>query len=119
MKIVGMLPFLEDAEIKELVDSILNNEIDKTKLCTFALLPFIEAEDIDRLFKAALEKKIDANPAGFLPFIEESSLKALIERINAGEDVGISIETLMPFLEADQIKEIFKSVLQDAKKKPE
>lgn len=119
MKLIHMLPFLEDEEKKELVDSILNNEIDKEKLCTVTLLPFIEAEEVNRLFKAALEKKIDVNPASFLPFVKDSTINELIERINAGEDVGISVDTLIPFLESDQVKSIFKTALQDAKKKAE
>lgn len=119
MKLINMLPFLDDAEKKELVASILNHEIDEEDFPAIEIVPFLEGEDVLKLFQAALEGKINCDPCSFLPFLEKKELDALVERIQSGSEEKISIEMVMPFLESDQVKSIFNLVLDSLKKKKE
>ena len=115
MKLNRLLPFLEDAEKHELVNSILNNEISEDKIAIMEVIPFLEEEDINRLFKASLTHEINVNPVSFLPFLGKDDITKLIEGIKSGEYTSLSIEEILPFLEEDQIKAIFKDVLESIK----
>jgi hypothetical protein len=117
MKLVRMLPFLEDEELKELVDAILNNELEENSISVMEIVPFLEEEDTNRLFQAAIEEKIDVNPVVFFPFLEKEVIDQVIEKIQSGEITTISIDSITPFLDDNQIKKIFKNLLNSMKKK--
>ncbi|MBI9008623.1 MAG: hypothetical protein JEZ05_01205 [Tenericutes bacterium] len=116
MKLSRMLPFLENEEIKELVDSIINNEISDEKISIMQIVPFLEKEDVTRLFEASLEGKIEVCSSGFLPFLSSEELSNLVERIQSGSIEKLQIETIMPFLDQKQVKLLFKEALESAKK---
>jgi len=116
MKLNRLLPFLEDAEKHELVNSILNNEILEGKISIMEIIPFLEEEDVDRLFKASLAHEIDLNPISFLPFLSKDEISKLVEGIKSGEFTNLTIEEILPFLEEDQIKALFKDALDSIKK---
>ncbi|MDA3931531.1 MAG: hypothetical protein PF513_02205 [Tenericutes bacterium] len=117
MKLSRMLPFLENEEIKELVDSILNNELSNEKISVMQIVPFLEKEDVTRLFEASLTGELEVCSAGFLPFLSSEELTNLVERIKSGDLEKLKIETVMPFLNGKQVKELFKEVLESAKNK--
>jgi 2-phospho-L-lactate guanylyltransferase (CobY/MobA/RfbA family) len=117
MKLVRMLPFLENAELKELVDSILNDQLDKDSISIIEVVPFLEDEEINRLFNGAIEGKIDVNPVAFLPFLENEAMNELVDRIQSGEITNVKIESIIPFLEKEQIQKIFRDTLNSMKKK--
>jgi hypothetical protein len=112
-----MLPFLENAELKELVDSILNDQLDKDSISIIEVVPFLEDEEINRLFNGAIEGKIDVNPVAFLPFLENEAMNELVDRIQSGEITNVKIESIIPFLEKEQIQKIFRDTLNSMKKK--
>lgn len=119
MNIIRMLPFLDSKELKELTNSIINNELVDDAISAHCILPFLEDEEVNLLFDASLAGKIDDNPVGFLPFLEENQITKLVERIQKGEETRISLESVIPFMESDQIKELFRHALDEIKKKPE
>lgn len=117
MKIIKMLPFLDEAEKKELVDAIINDELEDGSVSPAMLIPFLSGEDTDRLFHAALEGKISTNPTMFLPFLEEEQMSKLVQEIKDGVITTLSLEDLMPFLGENEIHELFKHAFESIKKK--
>jgi hypothetical protein len=116
MKLNKILPFLEDADKCELVNSILNNEILEGKISIMEVVPFLKEEDVDRLFKASLAHAIEVNPISFLPFLSKDEISKLLEGIKSGEYTNFTLEEILPFLEEDQIKALFKETLHSIKK---
>lgn len=116
MRLNKILPFLEEAEKLELVNSILNNEILEGSISIMEIVPFLEEADVARLFKASLAHEIDVNPKSFLPFLRKDEISKLVEGIQSGEYTNLSIEEILPFLEADQIKALFQEALDLIKK---
>lgn len=117
MELIKMLPYLGSAEKKELVEAILNNELLEGNVSTIAIVPFLERDDISRLFQASLSGQIDVNPSRFLPFLSDEEISILIDQIQSGEQKNLNIETVMPYLDFDQIKSLF-NVVFDSLKKP-
>lgn len=117
MELIKMLPFLGSAEKKEMVEAILNHELLEGKELTIAIVPFLESEDVSRLFQASLTGQIDVNPSGFLPFLSEEEISKLMDQIQSGEQKNLAMETVIPYLDVDQIKSLFNEVF-DALKKP-
>ena len=116
MELIKMLPFLGSAEKKELVEAILNNELLEGHVSTLAIVPFLESEDVSRLFQASLTGQINDNPSSFLPFLSDEEISNLINQIQSGEQKNLPIETVMPYLDFDQIKSLFGQVLDSLKK---
>lgn len=116
MDLMKMLPFLGSEEKKELVEAILNNDLLEVNFSTIAIVPFLEREDVSRLFQASLAGQIDVNPSNFLPFLSDEEISRLIDQIKSGEQSNLTIETVMPFLDADQIKSLFNEILNSLRK---
>lgn len=116
MKLNKILPFLEDAEKTELVDSIINNDIVEGSISIMEVVPFLEEEEVDRLFKTALARVIDVNPISFLPFLNKDAISKLVKGIQSGEVANLTMEEILPYLEADQIKALFQETLDFIKK---
>jgi len=102
-----------------LVEAILNNELAEKKVSVMAIIPFLESEDVTRLFEASLAGKIEVCSSGFLPFLSSEEITNLVEKIKSGEQENLSIESVMPFLDEDQIKSLFKEILESLKKSKE
>ena len=118
MKIITMLPFLDEQSKDEIVESILNHELEDSKLLTPALYPFLNKTQMKKLYEAALEKKIDADPYIMLPFVGQEALNDVISRIESGELKDIRIERMLPFLSHEHIRKIFKQAFHQYKKSP-
>lgn len=114
--LIRMLPFLETEELDELVAQILSKEVPSDKISISSLLPFLNDNQINQLFDAALQGEITERPAIFLPFVSDGKLDEVAMKIESGEITTMKIETLLPFLEEESIKAMFKRGLEDLKK---
>ncbi|MFU8786902.1 MAG: hypothetical protein ACNA7U_06580 [Candidatus Izemoplasmataceae bacterium] len=116
MKIISMLPFLDEESKDELVESILNNELKEGSHVIPAILPFLSNKQIHKLYIAALEKKIDASPYEMLPFVSQEAINEAIDRIESGDLDGVKLERMLPFLSTDNVRKIFKQAFKHYKK---
>jgi hypothetical protein len=48
--------------------------------------------------------------------LSDEEISRLIDRIKSGEQSNLTIETVMPFLEDDQVKSLFNEVLDSLRK---
>ncbi|MBU1145586.1 MAG: hypothetical protein KJ971_07005 [Firmicutes bacterium] len=115
MKLLRMLPFLEEEELEELVQKIINKEFDNEKINPVCIIPFLNEEQVARLFNSSLKGEISINPEKFLPFVSEKDLEEVLRKIEANEIDTISADSLLPFLNSDQIKKLFQDILNDLK----
>ncbi|MDD3477283.1 MAG: hypothetical protein PHP32_00195 [Candidatus Izemoplasmatales bacterium] len=117
MKITRMLPFIDDEEKTELVNAILNGEISEEHVRIHHLLPFLNKEDRTKLFQGSLEGKIEARPVGFLPFMERPEIDRVVEEIKNNTITTMRLEEVLPFMERDSIKQLFRDTLTEIKTK--
>jgi len=108
-KISTLLPFLDDGEIKELVEKALAGEIKNFKFTM--VYPFADQETInmvvDHFIKEGQAKKI----MSAVPFLENSKINEIYQLIQDKKIEGLREEMLLPFLGKGKIKELFKSML--------
>jgi hypothetical protein len=118
MKIISMMPFLDEASKNELVEQILNKEID-LKGSTVAIYPFLNSEQLNRLFKAALDKTIDLDYTTMLPFLNEEAMDYFIKKAETSNWEDIKLERVLPFMKKEKISDLFKEALKHYKEKNE
>ncbi|MFW5865053.1 MAG: hypothetical protein ACOCUE_03220 [Candidatus Izemoplasmataceae bacterium] len=118
MKIISMMPFLDEASKDELVEQILNKEVD-LKGATTAIYPFLNTNQLNRLFKAALDKTIDLDYTTMLPFLNDEAMDYFIKKAEASNWDTVEIEHVLPFLNKEKIQELFKETLKHYKEKSE
>lgn len=110
MKLRNLLPFMDNEDLKELVQKIKSNEVKGVKLVH--LYPFLDREDIDDLVDVVLKEGKSRDLYSALPFISKKKLNEIYERIQAGELEGFKEEALLPFLGKDKIKELVDRVIK-------
>ena len=111
-KFVGLLPFMENEENKELAKNILNEEVKGFKLVM--LYPFLKTEDLDELVMECLEKGKKKEVYSALPFVSNTMLNQLYDKIQNGEVKDFKLQAFYPFLDKDQIKKAYKDIINKA-----
>lgn len=114
MKIISMMPFLDDQSKDELVSQILNKEVD-LKGATTAIYPFLNDDQLTRLFKASVDKTIDLDYTTMLPFLNDEAMNYLIKQAEASNFENVKLDRILPFLKKDKISELFKETLKHYK----
>jgi hypothetical protein len=110
-KIISGLPFLDDEDLKEMVDEITSNSSAYKDLPIAALMPFLDDEDADRLFLKCvdddhLSKKFDIS--SMVHFVSEACLDKLAEGYMLGKYQHINLDAVYPFMSSKTIKKLFK-----------
>lgn len=113
MKLIQLLPFMENEEIKELALQILNNEVEGIKLVV--VYPFLSSEDLDEIVDILIERKETRSLQMALPFISREKVSAIHEKVQSGELEGIKETMLLPFLGKKAIKRMVKDLINQAK----
>lgn len=111
MKLSHLIPFMDDEDLKELVEKIKNKEVKGVKLVQ--LYPFLHRNEVDELVDEVLK---DGNPKDLytaLPFMSKAKLNEVYEKIQSGELEGFKEEALLPFLGKDKIKELVDRVIKE------
>ena len=112
MKLMALLPFMDEEEIQELATKIINGEVKGISLIT--VFPFLDGDSIDAIVKELIEKKQYKELYGALPFLKQSTLDHLYQTIKDGNLEGFKEEALLPFLGKDQLKGLFDTLVKEA-----
>lgn len=141
MNIENMLPFLNKQALEELVDSVIAGDVD---FDIRKALPFLEDDALKRLMVYAAEnpgkinfdsaecypfmseeimdevflKKLDGGvlDESCLPFVSSECMKRVVEKYCENSDWDLNVDALYPFMDEDDISEIFRAYLKRNKK---
>jgi hypothetical protein len=115
-KLVRILPFMEQEEIKKLAYEIINGEVEGVKLVM--LFPFLSNDDLDEIVDLLLEKNDGKALQRAVPFARKATVDKIYKAIQDGKIEGIDETYLFPFLGKDQLKSMFKIFVKEAKNDP-
>ena len=113
-KIKKILPFLDEEDLKEIVEAILAKDEKYEFLPLDILFPYLNEEDCDRLFLMALDdvdmkNKIDIQK--LVPFVSEECMDKFVDLYVQGKYKNVNIDELYPFMNNKSIKKIFSYYL--------
>lgn len=112
-KLVRILPFMDNEEIKELATQIINEEVEGVRLVL--LFPFLSNTDLDEIVNLLIEKKDAKKLQHAIPFASSETVDKIYKAVQAGEIEGLKESFLFPFLGKDQLKSMFKIFVKQAK----
>jgi hypothetical protein len=112
MKYTHVLPFMGKEELKEAAFDIINGKLEGVKL--EKLYPFLGRETLDEVVDLLIERKERSKLIRAIPFMSKQKIQRLYEAAEKGEIPNFDTTILLPFLETDKIKEIFKNLVQKA-----
>ena len=112
-KLVRILPFMDNEEIKELAYQIINEEVKGVRLVL--LFPFLSNSDLDEIVDVLIEKKDAKKLQHAIPFASRETVDKIYKAVQAGEIEGLKESFLFPFLGKDQLKSMFKIFVEQAK----
>jgi len=103
-----LLPFLEEAELEDLLGKVLASENYRYQDVELRnLLVFLDQSKVDELFIEELKKKHDVTM--FLPFVNHETLKNIVELYCTNKlEYEIDVSKFAPFLDADDIKLLYR-----------
>ncbi len=118
-RLMQIIPFLDDDDVREIVEDILNDpeKYDGLDLC--AIMPFLSESDCNALFlKIALDpsKKYKHSLAALAPFVSEECLSKLVDKYIANELDDVNMNQFYPFLSSKDVKRLFKYIVSQNKK---
>lgn len=113
MKLIQLLPFMENEEIKELALQVINKEVEGIKLVV--IYPFLSSEDLDEIVDILIERKDTRNLRYALPFISKEKVEAIYEAVKAGNLEDMKETYFLPFLGKSTIKKMVKDIIRQAK----
>lgn len=107
-KIMRILPFMDEADIHEIVEKLLSGDPSYANLKLPAIMPFLTQKDCDAVFK----KKLESNELGhsivaMAPFVSQDALSSLVDQYIIGAYPDLDIDSLYPFLDSKDIKRAF------------
>ncbi len=116
-KLMHILPFMENEELKELAIKIINKEVKGVKL--HMLYPFLSKEDLNEMIKVMIEKNDVANLKYVLPFASKEMIDLIYEGIKNGTIKDMKEHYLYPFLGKDKLKDMFDTLVSRAADEPD
>lgn len=116
-KLMHILPFMENEELKELAFKIINGEVKGVKL--YMLYPFLSRADLDEIIKLMIEKGDTTNLKACLPFASKETVDLIYQGIKEGKIKDMKEHYLYPFLGKDKIKEMFDDLVRRAADEPD
>ena len=116
MKLITLLPFMDNEEVKDLAIQIINEEVKGLNLVV--VFPFLSSEDLDEIVDILIEKKDTKSLQRALPFVSTSKVEAIYEAVKDGDFEGIKESYFLPFLGKGAIKKMVKDLIKQAKENP-
>ena len=110
-KLVRILPFMDQEEIKELAFQVINNEVEGVKLVV--LFPFINRETLEEIVDLLIDKNDGKNLTRILPFVSSDAVDKVYEAVKAGTVTGVKETYLFPFLGKSQLKSMFHAFVKE------
>lgn len=113
-KLIGALPFMDKADLHELVDKLLAGDPACKDLDLVTIMPFLDARDCDALFMRCLEGGLDEKGGltAMAPFVSKECLSAFVDGYVSGKYQDVEINTLYPFLDSKDVKKVFQYILE-------
>jgi hypothetical protein len=112
------LPFLDDEDLKEMVDDIIKDSSNYQDLPLVAIMPFLSEEDADRLFLKCIGDKtlsLRFDISSLVHFVSEACLDKLADEYVKGNYQDVDVDALYPFMSSKTIKKVFKYHLNKKK----
>lgn len=109
MKIMSILPFLDQEDLKELIEKIKNKEVKGVKYTH--LYPFLNSQEVDELVDLVVAEGPMKELYSALPFMSKERLSRLHDEVKSGKVEGFQEEALLPFLGKDKIKEMVQAII--------
>jgi len=111
-KLMHILPFMDNEDLKELANKIINNEVKGVKL--HMLYPFLSRSDMDEIIEKMIEKGDASNLRYVLPFASREMIDKIYEAVKDGKVKGMKESSLYPFLGKDKLKDMFNILVSQA-----
>ena len=112
MKLLNILPFLDNDDLKGLVEKIKNNEVKGVRYTH--LYPFLNDRDIDELVDLLVKDGNAKDLYSALPFMSDKRLEQLHKEVKAGKVEGFKESALLPFLGKDAIKAMVEDLIKNS-----
>ena len=115
-KIVKMMPFMDPEDIHDVVLNIIDGKEDYKDINLVTILPFLTTDDCDLLFIDAIEKGVKNKVLkAMAPFVSETCLSKFVDEYVKGKYSYVNIDNLYPFMAPNDIKKVFKYVINKDK----
>ena len=116
-KLVGILPFMDDDDIHELIQEMLKNKDAFNDIDIRAIFPFLEEDDCDAIFLSVLDGgNYDIRLKDIVPFVSSECLTKVVDLYLEGKFSDREIEKIYPFLSSEDIKRVFKHMMSEESK---
>ena len=109
MKLLHLLPFMDQEDMTELLEKIKQGEVKGVKYVY--LYPFLNTEELDQLVDYHVEQGSKKEIYAALPFMSNERLSKLYEQVKNKKIEGFKEEALIPFLGQKKIKELVKELI--------
>lgn len=109
--ILDILPYLDEDDIHEIVQSILNGEEEYQNINLNEFFPYLSEEDADVLFLKGIESNANIDPVELAPYISEKAFTAFVDEYIKGNYQDVDIDGLYPYMNSSDIKRLFKYFL--------
>jgi hypothetical protein len=110
----NFLPFADDETIEKIADKALLNGGTFAGVTMDELLPFLDDDYVDEVFLQELKKGGDGYKK-YVSFASDDALSEAVQLYLKGQLDESVIDTLYPFLDEDDIKDIFHHAINSAK----
>ncbi|MDE6584893.1 MAG: hypothetical protein K2K15_05770, partial [Anaeroplasmataceae bacterium] len=117
-----LLPFLEEEDLREIVQSIINEgeNSEYRSLDLEDLAGYLSDQDLGELFlKGTLEKNPQIDPVVLAPYVSDKYLTNFVDAYLEGKCWDVDIDELYPYLNGRDIKRLFRYFLSKKKEKVE
>lgn len=114
-KIVTMLPFMDDEDLNEIVESIINGDDQYKDINLVVLFPFLKSQECERLFVKFLEDESKDNKKYITtlgPFVSTKFLSQIVDEYINGKYSNLNMNSLYPFMDKKDVKRVFQYVLK-------
>jgi hypothetical protein len=108
------LPFADDEAIEKIADKVLLNGGTFAGVTTDELAPFLDDDYLDEIFLQELKKGGDGYKK-YVAFVSDDALSEAVQLYLNGQLDESVIDALYPFLDEDDIKDIFHHAISNAK----
>jgi len=105
-----MLPFLEDDDIALISQKILAKGGSFDGLNIDGLLPFLDDDAVDEIFLKKVNAR-DPEAKKYAPFVSDDAYHKLALEFVAGALEDVDLDSYYPFMDEEDIRLIFKTVL--------
>lgn len=113
-KLVKMLPYMDKADIHDLISGMLNEEEAFNDICLDVILPFLDKKDCEKVFlKAVADGSSNYDPVVVAPYVSEKCLDLIVDQYVAGELEIKNIDALYPYLSKKNIRKIFEFIIKN------